>query len=200
MLYAKSLTMPELLKQHMKKMANLTDEEFAYVFTFAELRSVPKKEHVLKAGQVCNYLNFCEKGCFRNYYVSDDGAEVVVDFAVEDYWVGDLYSLINRVPSKYSMQALEDSVIYSFSFTDFRKVCQEIPKMQEGYIMRAGRNNNAVVDMLAHAKYSSAEDRYLKMTERFPGIANRVAANYIASYLGIQPASLSRLKKKFAGR
>jgi CRP-like cAMP-binding protein len=192
--------MSELLKKQMQRMCSITDEEFDAVFPLFEQQEIPKKEHVLRAGQVCNYLNFCEQGCFRNYYVTEEGEDVVVDFAIEDYWVGDLYSLINRVPSKYNFQAMEDCVIQAISFSDFRQACADNPKLQEGYIMRAGRNNNAVVDLLAHSKYSSAEDRYLKMLERFPGIVNRVAANHIASYLGIQPASLSRLKKKFAGR
>jgi CRP-like cAMP-binding protein len=192
--------MSELLKSQMKRMCSITDEEFDVVFSLFEEKEIAKREHVLRSGQICNYLNFCEKGCFRNYYVTPEGEEVVVDFAIEDYWVGDLYSLINRVATKYNFQATEDSVIQSISFTDFRQACTDNPKLYEGYIMRAGRNNNAVVDLLAHSKHSSAEDRYLKMLERFPGIVNRVAANHIASYLGIQPASLSRLKKKFAGR
>jgi CRP-like cAMP-binding protein len=192
--------MSELLRLHMKKIAGVTDDEFEYIFSFFRRQDVPKKYYVLKIGQVCNYLNFCEKGCFRNYYVADDGEEVVVDFAIEDYWVGDIYSLINRVPTKYNQQALEDSIIYAVPFESFRTLCKEIPGLQEGYMMRAGRNNNAVVDLLAQSKHASAEERYLKMLERFPGLPNRVAANYIASYLGIQPASLSRLKKKFAAR
>jgi len=192
--------MSEMLKQQMQRMCAITDAEFDAVFPLFVRKEIAKKEHVLRAGQICNHLNFCERGCFRNYYVTPEGEEVVVDFAVEDYWVGDLYSLINRVPTKYNFQALEDSLIHAISFADFRQACVDNPKLQEGYMMRAGRNNNAVVDLLAHTKHSSAEDRYLKMLERLPGIANRVAANYIASYLGIQPASLSRLKKKFAGR
>ena len=189
-----------MLKKQMNKIAPLTEDEFAYIFSFYKELHLKKKEHLLRVGQVCNYLCYCERGCFRKYDITEEGEEIVVDFAIEDYWVGDPFSLVNRSPTKYNLQALEDSDLYGITYDDYRKVCAEIPKMQQGYVMFVGRNNNAIVDMLAHSKTSSAEDRYMKMLECFPNLPNRVAANYIASYLGIQPASLSRLKKKFSGR
>jgi CRP-like cAMP-binding protein len=189
-----------LLKQTVQKMVAITDEEFEHILSFFVHRPVAKKEFVLKAGNMCTALNFCEKGCFRNFYLNEAGEEVVIDFAWEDYWVGDIYSLANRVPSKYNLQALEDSVLLGISLSDFQKLSGEFPKMQEGFMFRAQRNNNQAVDMLTLEKYASAEERYQKMMERFPGITNRVASIHIASYLGITPESFSRLKRKFGGR
>ena len=182
----------------MNKIASLNEEEFAYIFSFYRHMHIRKKEHLLRPGQVCNYMYYCEKGCFRKYDITEEGKEIVVDFAVEDYWVGDPFSLVNRSPTKYNLQALEDSDLYGITYTDYLGICNKLPKMQQGYTMFVGRNNNAIVDILAHSKSASAEERYKKLLERFPGLPNRVAANYIASYLGIEPASLSRLKKKFA--
>src|SRR4051812_29994250 len=103
--------MSKALKQTMQKIVPLTEEEFERILSFFKPKEVSKKEFILKAGAVCNVLNFCEKGCFRNFYVNNEGEEIIVDFAMEDYWVGDLFSLINRVPTKYNLQALEDSLL-----------------------------------------------------------------------------------------
>jgi CRP-like cAMP-binding protein len=192
--------MSEMLKKQMNKITPLTEDEFAYIFSFYRHMTIPKKEHLLRAGQVCKYLYYCDKGCFRKYDITEEGKEIVVDFAVEDYWVGDPFSLVNQSPTRYNIQALEDSDLYGITYDDYRAICAQMPKMQQGYVMFVGRNNNAIIDMLAHSKTASAEERYLKLLERFPTLPNRVAANHIASYLGIEPASLSRLKKKFASR
>ena len=87
--------MSEMLRLQMQKMTAVNDEEFDYIYSYFKRKEIPKKEHVLKVGQICNALNFCEKGCFRSYYITEQGEEIVVDFLLEDYWVGDLYSLIN---------------------------------------------------------------------------------------------------------
>src|SRR5262245_51432717 len=138
--------MSEMLKRTMQQMVQLTDPEFGHILSFFEKKRVAKKEHVLKAGSICNVLNYCEKGCFRNYFVNQRGEEIVVDFAWEDYWVGDLYSLVNRMPSKYNLQALENAELLGISFSDFQSLCREIPQLQQGLIFRAQRNNSRTLD------------------------------------------------------
>jgi len=192
--------MSDILKQAVKRFANVTDSEYAYIFSFFRVKDMQKKDYLLRAGQVSNLLSFCEKGCLRKYHIDDSGEEVVVDFAIENYWVGDIQSFFEKSPAKNNWQALEDCILHVVNAEDIHRLSEEIPKLHAGLMWMIRRNHNAVAELLTLSRHSSAEDRYKKMIETFPGITNRVAAHHIASYLGIQPESLSRLKKKFAGK
>jgi len=188
------------VRRAMLKTAPFTEAELDHITSFFSERIVRKKEHLFHAGEICKLASYCEKGCFRKYYVNNDGEEVVVDFAVEDYWVGDLASLINRTPTLYSFQALEESTMQVMPYTDWERLNRELPRFEEARRKKELRSHSVAVELLAVEKYASAEEKYERLLNRFPGITNRVPAVHIASYLGIKPESLSRLKRKFAGK
>ena len=189
-----------VLRQAFKKIARLTEAEYDYILSYFRQQTIRKKEHVFVAGEICKLAVYCEQGCFRKYYVNDRGEDIVVDFAVEDYWIGDLNSLINKVPTLYSFQALEDCIVQVTAYSNWEKFSSEIPEFRRERYAKENRNHSKSVEQLVIEKYASAEEKYERMMQRFPGITNRVAAIHIASYLGIKPESLSRLKKKFAGK
>ena len=188
------------VRQAMLKVAPFTGEELDYIVSYFKEIVIPKKKHLFVAGEICKLAPYCEKGCFRKYYVNDKGEEIVVDFAIEDYWVADLASLINRTPTPYNFQALEDSLMQVMPYTDWERIGEEIPKFKQARQQKELRSHSVAVEMLTVEKYADAEEKYQRLLKRFSGITNRVPAIYIASYLGIKPESLSRLKRKFAGR
>lgn len=191
--------MSSALRQALLKTAPFTNEEVDYFVGHMRELIIPKKKHLFVAGEICKMAAYCEKGCFRKYHVNDKGEEIVVDFAVEDYWVGDLASLINRVPTSYSFQALEDSVMQVMPYSDWERIGREIPKFNEARHKKELRSHSKAVELLTIEKYATADEKYAKLLERFPGLPNRIPGVYIASYLGIKPESFSRLKRKFAG-
>jgi len=184
----------------MLKVAPFTEAEMEYILPYFREVIIPKKKHLFVAGEICKLASYCEKGCFRKYLVNDKGDEIVVDFAVEDYWVGDLASLINKTPTLYSFQALEDCTMQVMPYTEWERISDEIPRFKTARQAKELRSHSAAVELLAIEKYADAEEKYLKLLQRFPGITNRIPSIHIASYLGIKPESLSRLKRKFAGR
>src|SRR4051812_36070279 len=86
-----------------------TASEVDAFLPFWEAKCLRKKEHFLSAGDVCNSMNYVNKGCLRRYVLAENGKESILNFAIEDWWIGDLESMHTRKPSPYYIQALEDS-------------------------------------------------------------------------------------------
>lgn len=191
--------MSEALRQSMKRFVRLTETEYAYVLSHFTQQTISKKAHIFRAGEICKWAVYCEKGVFRKYYVNDEGEDVTVDFAIEDYWIGDLNSLYNKVPTPYNFQALEDSVLQIATISDWKRISIELPEFGKQRYAKENRNHGKTHELLTFEKYATAEEKYEMLLKRFPGLTNRIAGKYIASYLGIKPESLSRLKR-FATR
>lgn len=191
--------MSEALRQSMKRFVRLTEMEYTYVLSHFKQQTIRKKEHIFRAGEICKLAVYCEKGVFRKYYVNDEGEDVTVDFAIEDYWIGDLNSLYNKVPTPYNFQALEYSVLQVAPISDWERISIELPEFGKQRYAKENRNHGKTNELLTFEKYATAEEKYEMLMKRFPGITNRIAGKYIASYLGIKPESLSRLKR-FATR
>lgn len=187
--------MSEALRQSMKRFVQLSEAEYDYVLSHFRQQTIRKKEHIFRAGEICKLAVYCERGCFRKYYLNDEGEDIVLDFAIEDYWIGDLNSLYNKVPTPYSFQALEDGILQVAPISDWEKISVELPEFGKKRYAKENRSHNITAELLTFEKYASAEEKYEKLLQRFPGITNRIAGKYIASYLGIKPESLSRLKK-----
>jgi len=187
--------MYDLLRAHILKRVNLTDEEFARCTTFFVPRKLRKNQFLLREGEVCTSLAFVVKGCLRCYSVDDNGEEHIVQFAIEDWWISDPYSALTREPSEYTIDALEDSELLLLEKSAEQRLLQEIPKFER--LFRLLLENRFVANQrrIAATLSTSAEERYLSFLRSYPAIAQRVPQSQIASYLGITPQSLSRIRK-----
>ena len=188
------------LRDFMLRTTMLTKAEIDYASSFFKPLTIKKKQHLFMAGEICKLAAYCEKGCFRKYIINDKGDEVVVDFFIEDYWVGDLASLINRKPTPYNFQALEDSQMQVLPFAEWDRLNNEMPNLRVARQSHELRNHDATMTLLTFEKHASVEEKYEKMLTRFPGLLNRISSIHIASYLGIKPESFSRMKRKLAGK
>lgn len=186
------------VRDKLKSLAKLTEAEYDRFLSYFNERHVRRKEHVFVAGEVCKLAMYCEQGFFRKYMIGRGGEELVQDFAMEGHWIGDLASLNNRVPTPYHYQALEDCVVQVMPFTTWERLSAELPAFASGRYAQENRTHARAVELLALEKHASVEEKYMRLLERFPGIATRVAAVHIASYLGIRPESLSRLRSRLA--
>ncbi len=188
------------LRNFMSRTTMLNRDEIEYASSLFKPLHIKKKQHLFMAGEICKLASYCEKGCFRKYIINDKGDEVVVDFYIEDYWVGDLASLINRTPTQYYFQALEDSYLQVLPFNEWDKLNNDLPNLRVARQKHELKNHDATMTLLTFEKYASVDEKYSKLLMRFPGILNRVPSLYIASYLGIKPESFSRMKRKLAGK
>ena len=184
------------LSVSLKKLANFTDKEVESFIGFLEIRIVKKKEHYLRAGEISQATAYVNRGCLRRYVIDDHAKEVIVNFAVEDWWIGDLESYHLQKPSTYYIQALEESELLFLSRRNFLRVCEELPKYKIFHDEKVNRSHYATIKRLSVSKSGTPQEKYLLLMKEQPQLFQRIPLHYIASYLGIEPESLSRLRKR----
>lgn len=178
-----------------KLIALLPDEE-AYFISLLQPKTIKRKDFLSRAGDVCHYETFVCKGCLRNYYIDNEGVEHNTLFAVEGWWTGDLYSLITHNPSRYFIEALEDTEVLQISKSNLDLLYFNVPKFERFFRLLLQNAYVAQEQRIVQNLSSSAEERYKAFLQRYPQTGQRIAQKHIASYLGITPEFLSMLRRK----
>lgn len=185
----------EALYSNISKKVNLTDSTFAKVIPSFTHHIHKKKVTILKAGEVCHTLFFVTKGSLRSYSLDGKGVEHVVQLALEDHWIADLYSFLTRNPSTLSIDTIEATEVLSLSYEALDRMYLEVPLI-ERFFRKLLENAYAEALRRLNAAFSeSAESRYKKLLTSHPDFIQRIPLIYISSYLGITPESLSRIRK-----
>jgi CRP-like cAMP-binding protein len=184
------------LKAHINKRVNLTDGEFAVCKEFFVQKKVRKKQFLLHEGDICRYIGYVVKGCLRVYTVDNKGAEHIIQFAVNDWWVSDLNSYLSGLPAVYNIDALQDSDVLLLEKSAREKLFQAVPKIERFFRLLMEANYIAMHKRINDALSASAEERYLSFIKTYPYLFEQIPQNQIASYLGITPQSLSRIRKE----
>ena len=184
----------------LREKAAFTEKEVDGFLTFLEVKKVKKKEHYLRPGEISGATAYVKKGCLRRYVIDEHGKEIIINFALEDWWIGDLESFHFQKPSIYNIQALEESELLLLSRRNFLRVCEEFPKYKFFHEQKEQRSHYATLKRLSLAQAGTPEEKYLLLLKQQPQLFQRIPLHYIASYLGIEPESLSRLRKRLAGK
>ena len=175
----------------------LTDDEKELVrqnFTPARLR---KRQYILQAGDICKKFAFIVKGAMRMYFVDDKGLEHVVRLGIEDWWMGDRESWIYITPSRYHIDAFEQCDLLYLTLDNAKELEKKIPAFRQMMGKLDERNNMANERRLTSAISFTAEKRYIEFIECYPQLAARFPQHVIASYLGINKDTLSRVKRQY---
>lgn len=188
----------KLLRENIEKRTQLTDEEFEIVKKFFIPKKVRKKQFLLHEGEVCRYVGFVNSGCLRQYTIDYKGSEHIVQFAIEDWWVGDLNSFLSGKPAEFNIDALRDSEILLLEKSAREKLMDSCPKMERYFRILIESNQVANHQRIVDSLSASAEEKYLKFIKTYPKLYELVPQNQIASYLGITPQSLSRIRKELS--
>ncbi|MDP4596044.1 MAG: Crp/Fnr family transcriptional regulator [Crocinitomicaceae bacterium] len=163
---------------------------------YYHLRKVSKKDFFLKEGSTNFNQGFVVDGTLRVYYTDTKGNEHVLYFAFADWWVGDLSAFHFDDAATLNVQALEESYILEISKEDLEYLFDQIPALERLFRVMAQRTLAVLQKRFLMTVSAHAEERYQELLHRHPGIEQIVAQHQIASYLGILPESLSRMKKK----
>lgn len=169
-------------------------EEDAFV-EILEVKQFKKKDFLLKEGQVCNKVSFINSGCMRLFY-NVEGVENTVQFFFADSWYTDYASFLTGRSTIENMQALQPCEVVQFKKDDLYKLYNLFPIFD-----RVGRvmAENAFLSLSQLNKMLTNEDpelRYLNLLKQRPELVQQIPQHYIASYLGIKPESLSRIRKR----
>jgi CRP-like cAMP-binding protein len=180
---------------HITRIIDLTKEEKQLFSQLVDVISVKRGDLVLSIGQVCKYEYFVLSGCIRSYYIDKNFNDMTTMFAIEGYWTGDLHSFHKSIPSEYGLEAMEESLIIRISKSRLEDIYKRIPKFERYFRILLQNRVIAMDDQLANLAMG-ANHAYEHFLKRFPRMEQRVQLKHIASYLGITPTYLSRLRKK----
>jgi len=174
----------------------LNEEESDALSTRFTERTIKRRQFILQQDDVCKHYNFVVSGCFKMYAVDLNGVEHNLQFAIENDWVVDLSSFYAESPSRLYIEAIEPSVILQIKKADLLHLFINYHKFDRNFRIITERKYTALQDRVLSNISFTAQDRYVGFMERFPELANRLPNTQIASYLGITPEFLSRIRKE----
>jgi CRP-like cAMP-binding protein len=181
---------------YIQQRVTLTDSDKAFIRHRFTLRHLVRKSYFLREGDIGFEQAFIISGTMRVFYIDGKAQEHVLYFGFKDWWIGDLASFELRSASQLNVQALEDTWLLAFTQDGIDEIFQHIPQMERLFRIMAQRTLAVLQKRLFLTVSSSAEERYIALIERHPSIEQLVPQHQIASYLGILPESLSRMKKQ----
>lgn len=169
-----------------------------FFFSVLEPTTLKRKTLFLKAGMVCRHSAFVLQGAVKSYTVDADGREHILSFATKDWWISDFYSLISRKPAILNIEAIADSDVLMLSRENQQLLFEKVPKFERFFRVLVENALVASQQRLIDNMSSSAEDRYLRFIKKYPSIPSCVPQHNIASYLGITPEFLSKIRARLA--
>jgi CRP-like cAMP-binding protein len=181
-----------------RKTIALTEKDIEVFKTHCKIKKLKKRQFFLQEGDVCKYAGFVSKGCLKTYTIDTNGVEHIFQIAIEGWWVSDMYSHLTGEPANYNIEALEDCELIIMDIEARERIFNEVPNYERFHRILLERNYVATQRRLNSMLSNSAEERYLTFIEKYQLIVQRVPQNIIASYLGIAPESLSRIRKQLA--
>ena len=176
----------------------LDESEISDLNGFFSVVEVGKKERIVSEGKVSRTAYFIESGATHTFVTDKNGNAHAIQFGFEGYWVGDIYGFFSGKPALFNLESLEPARLLAIRYEDFEKACIQIPKFETYW--RKTIQNGYMGSLLRIAKGFSddAEQRYLSLIVQQPDLPSRVPQYLVASYLGIRPESLSRIRKKLS--
>jgi len=188
--------MYDILLQHFNKYIHLTEEEFTECTSLFKYKKYRKHQYILQNGNVSHNETFILKGCTRTYEIDDKGIEHIIQFGLETWWIGDLHSFLTGTPSRLNIDCQEDTEVLQISNMDLEKLYEKVPRLERFFRILIQKAYVSAMDRIYSNLSKPAAERYQEFIEKYPHIGQRVPNHQIASYLGITPQSLSRIRNQ----
>ena len=184
------------LTENINQIVSLTEDEISAIEKAYNTIQISKGELFIEQGKICDQVAFVVSGKLRNFYFDEAGNEVTCYFVTPNNFVSAFSSFLTNAPTHENISTLEDTVLRTISKKDLEALCELVPKMQ---IFRRIIAENLFITMekrIMMLQSHSAHERYEKMIKENPEILLSVPLQYTASFLGITPQHLSRLRKE----
>jgi CRP-like cAMP-binding protein len=187
----------ELIRQYFEKTVTLSDEDWQLFSSKLIRQTFPKNDTLLKKGETENHLSFIELGMVR-FYIPKDENDLTFSFAFEHSFVSGYDSFLTRKPSTYNIQTLAKTTLWRLTYNDLQSIYAETrigstigrQASEDLFIKKAKRELSLLNE--------TAEQRYLNLFTEQPGLIKQIPLKYIASYIGITPQALSRIRKRIS--
>lgn len=192
--------MTEILFRHIEQKVMLSERDKATIAPFFTAKKLRRKQYLLQAGDTCKYLSFVVNGLIRTYNVDEKGDEHMSIFGWEGWWLSDFNSFLSGDPAVFNIDALEDSELLMITKADYEKLTLEAPIMDRYFRILFQNSLVTKERRLMSSITHTAEEKYIELVDSSPEMINKIPQNMIASYLGIAPETLSRIKRNLANK
>ncbi|EDM36227.1 cyclic nucleotide binding-regulatory protein [Pedobacter sp. BAL39] len=173
----------------------LSADEKKIFYTHFKPKKLRKRQYFLQEGDVCKYTGFITKGAAKTFTVDEKGNEHILRLSVEDWWLADFESFYKLTPSRYNIEALEDMEILQITNAVVEEYIKPIPSFAAMQNVLSQNNTIAAQKRMQSSISRTGEERFHEFIHDFPHFLQRFPQNLIASYLGLTPESLSRIRK-----
>ena len=183
-----------LILKNIAKHIHLSQEEQAQFLSLLQPVKIRRKQFHLHRGEVCKSSAFILSGCLRGYTIDNNGFEHILSFAPPDWWIADMFSLITQQPGYLNIDALEVTQALLLSKTDQENLYTQIPKFERYFRIITEKSLVSYQHRTLDNLSLSAQERYLTFCKRYPTLIYNIPQKYIASYIGVTPEFLSKMR------
>ncbi|ULC58165.1 Crp/Fnr family transcriptional regulator [Flaviramulus sp. BrNp1-15] len=188
--------MDEIIVNHVKEYVNLSDDDLKLFTSMLTEIKLAKRKLLLQPGTHVKHEYFVTKGCLKSYYLDAKGNRNIVQFSIENWWLGDFDAFYNNVPSKLYIEAIEDSTLLAINYDNLQILFKKAPVFERYYRLLVTGAFISQRKRILSSLVNNTRERYLEFCETYPSIENRVPNYHIANYLGVSPERLSRIRRE----
>ncbi|MEO9802435.1 MAG: Crp/Fnr family transcriptional regulator [Reichenbachiella sp.] len=188
------------LINHLNDYLPLNEEEIADLNKRATVRKIKRRQYLLAAGEVCKFYNFVVEGCFKMYKIDEAAKEHNLMFAIENEWITDIGSFHSEQPSQLYIEAVEPAQIIQIAKPDLLHFYTNHLKFNRTFRVIIEDQFVELQNRLLQTISTTAEERYFRFMKDYPRLLNRLSNTQIASYIGITPEFLSRIRSQQASK
>lgn len=187
---------PKILVDNFLEKANFSKEALDLFFAVVHRKEIPKNKYITRIGERPASMVLIEKGCLMTFVEDESGMKHAIQFGTTRWWTGDLEAFTKNLPSNHGVKSITDAVVYVLYIDDFNMICEKFPAFEK-YFRQLFQNAliNHQKRIIRNISFT-AEARYKSFTQYYPKIETIVPQKYIASYLGITPEFLSKMRKR----
>jgi len=188
--------MSDLILNNIAQHIRLSSEEQAHFVSLLTLKTIRRKQFLLRENEICRHSAFITMGCLRGYTVDAGGFEHILQFAPPGWWIADMYSLLSQQPGNLNIDALEDTEVLLLAKSDQEKLYLDIPKFERFFRIITENSLVAGRRRLLDNMSLNAQQRYESFCRYYPTLIHHIAQKQIAAYIGVTPEFLSKMKSE----
>ncbi len=186
----------DVLISHIRQKVDLTELQADALQSYFIHKKLSRKEFLLKDGNACQYLTFVSRGMLKAYFSDEKGHDRINMFAFEGWWISDFNSFLHQEKAVLNIDAIEESELLMISLENYEELTLKIPVMDRYFRILYQKSLVVKDDRLIVSNNFSAEEKYLHLVRKHPEMTQRLSHSLIASYLGLTPETVSRIRKK----
>ncbi len=187
----------ERLRTYLEARATFSEEDFAYMRPLFVPKTLGAGEFAQRGGDIPTHALFVARGCLRSYVIDAKGDEHIVQFAPEEWWLADAPGMAAKTPTQYFYEAIEESDILLIEPQSHAAVVEHVAGYAAAFRTGLQKHAAAKDQRIVNSLTMTAEERYVAFRQTYPSIAERIPQWMLASYLGVSPETLSRVRRGF---